>query len=64
MCRPMKPVAPVMKIVELARIFSPVSRNMAPDRCHGAPGWTEGHSHHYGLKEGQVQLYMDKPEPG
>ena len=53
---------------------------MAPDRCekvrlgtsreaglgHWTPGWTEDHSRSYGLKEAQVQLYMDevRPEPG
>jgi len=29
-----------------------------------APGWTEGHSHSYGLREDQAQWYMNKPEPG
>jgi len=44
--------------------ISPVSRNMAPDRCRWVPGWTEGHSCSYGLKEDQAQRYMNKPEPG
>jgi len=30
--------------------ISPVSRNLAPDRCRWVPGWTEGHSGSYGLK--------------
>jgi hypothetical protein len=44
--------------------ISPVSRNLAPDRCHWAPDWTEGHSRSYGLREDQAQWYMNKPEPG
>ena len=40
-----------------------VSRMMAPDRCDWMPGWTEDHSRSYGLKEAQVQSYMDKPGP-
>ena len=62
------------------RHMAPVSRKLAPDcRDAGArampgaiaevrrdwtPGWTEIHSLSYGLKEAQVKLYMNKPEPG
>ena len=44
--------------------ISPVSRKMAPDRYKRAPGWTEGHSRSYGLREDQVRLYLDQPGPG
>jgi len=37
---------------------------MAPVRCHWAPGWTEGHSRSYGLREDQALWYLNKPEPG
>ena len=36
---------------------------MAPDRYNWAQVWTEGHSRSYGLREDQVQLYMDKWYP-
>jgi len=36
---------------------------IAEDRCGWTPGWTEIHSHSYGLKEAQVQACMDKPGP-
>jgi hypothetical protein len=32
---------------------------MAQDRYNWAPGWIEGHSHGYGLREDQAELYMD-----
>jgi len=44
--------------------ISPVSWMMALDRCGWAPGWTEDHSRSYGLKEAQVQSYMEKVRPG
>jgi len=37
---------------------------IAEDRCDWTPGWTEGHSRSYGLREAQVQSYMDKPGLG
>ena len=44
--------------------IAPVSRAMTQDRCGCTPGWTESHSHSYGLKEAQVQAYLDKSAPG
>ncbi len=36
---------------------------MAKDRCDWTPGWTEDHSRSYGLREAQVQLYLEKVRP-
>ena len=33
---------------------------IAEDRCDWTPGWTEDHSRSYGLREAQVESYMDK----
>ncbi len=46
------------------RLLGDPSRMLAQDRCAWAPGWAETHSLNYGLKEAQVQVYMDQPEPG
>jgi threonine dehydratase len=32
--------------------------------CGWAPGWTEYHSRSYGVREDQVQAYLDQPVPG
>jgi len=37
---------------------------MTLDRCGWTPGWTESHSRSYGLREAQVQVYLDKSAPG
>jgi len=44
--------------------IAPVSRMMARARYDWTPGWTDSHSYSYGLKEAQVQSYLDKPWPG
>ena len=44
--------------------IAPVSRTKTQDRCNRTPGWTESHSHSYGLKEAQVLVYLDKLAPG
>ncbi len=36
---------------------------LAQDRCVWAQGWTENRSRSYGLKEAQVQAYLNKPGP-
>ena len=37
---------------------------IAEDRYNWTPGWTEDHSRSYGLREDQVQFYLDQPGPG
>jgi hypothetical protein len=44
--------------------IAPVSRIMAQDRCDWPLGWTEYHSRRYGVREDQVQAYLDQPGPG
>jgi len=44
--------------------IAPMSWMMALARCDWTPGWTEAHSNSYGLKEAQVQAWLDKPGPG
>ncbi len=43
--------------------IAPVSRNMAQDKLDWTPGWTETNSRSYWLREDQVQLRLNKPEP-